>query len=310
MAVYTKVSPDDVAIFLRAYDIGTLTELVGIKQGIQNTNYLLRTTKGKYILTLYEQRNVREEDLPFFLGLMEHLAQKGVACPLPIRPMQGELVSRLCGCPAAIIGFLVGKTLGRITPEDCEGLGHAMADMHVASADFPLRRANTLGLPDWERLLAACKSRADEVRAGLGALLQTLPRGVIHADLFPDNVFTENNLSYDMFDFYFACNDFLAYDLAICLNAWCFEYNTSFNVTKARALISGYTRVRPLCPLEIDALPVLARGAAMRFLLTRLYDWLHQVPDALVKPKDPLEYLSRLHFHQMVTDVASYGISA
>jgi homoserine kinase type II len=320
MAVYTKVSESEATEFLRAYELGELRELVGIKQGIQNTNYVLYTTQGRYILTLYEPRNVREEDLPFFLGLMEHLAKKGVPCPLPVRTKNGQMLGRLAEHPAAIIQFLNGKATARITPDDCTGLGRSLASMHAASADFSMRRDNILAMPAWDDLLKSCKPRADEVMPGLAGVLQEeldylrprwptdLPSGVIHADLFPDNVFFGDEASCDMFDFYFACNDFLAYDLAICLNAWCFENNMAFNITKARKLIKGYQGMRPLKPDELKALPLLARGAAMRFLLTRLYDWLNQVPGALVKVKNPLEYLSRLQFHQMVTDIDAYGL--
>jgi homoserine kinase type II len=319
MAVYTKVSDAEVAAFLRHYDIGTLQSLVGIKQGVQNTNYAMHTTKGRYILTLYEERNVRAQDLPFFLGLMEHLAQKDISCPLPIRTNEGNMIMPLGGCPAAIISFLNGKSLTHIAAEDCGRLGRSLAGMHQAGSDFPMRRANSLSLEGWDTLLIACQGQADTVKPGLNGILWQeleylrkhwpgdLPRGVIHADLFPDNVFFDD-ASCDMFDFYFACNDLLAYDLAICLNAWCFETHTSFNITKARSLIKGYSDVRSMSDAEIKALPLLARGAALRFLLTRLYDWLNQVPGALVKPKNPLDYLARLQFHQGADGIGAYGL--
>jgi len=320
MAVYTYISAEQLTEFLRQYDIGALVDFTGIKQGIQNTNYALRTTQGRYILTLYEERNVRADDLPFFLGLMEHLAQKGVSCPLPIRTKLGEIVRPLAKCPAAIISFLNGRSLAQITPVDCGRMGQSLASLHQAGADFSIRRDNNLSLDGWRHLLAACRPQADTVKAGLGELLAAeldylqqnwphdLPAGVIHADLFPDNVFFDDTTC-DMFDFYFACNDLLAYDLAICLNAWCFENNVAFNITKSRALIKGYMEVRVLSQAEIAALPLLARGAALRFLLTRLYDWLHQVPGALVKPKNPLEYLTRLQFHQQAETIDAYGLS-
>ena len=319
MAVYTKVSEPELAAFLQNYDIGTLESYTGIKQGVQNTNYALRTTTGRYILTLYEERNVRAQDLPFFLGLMEHLAQKEISCPLPIRATSGDMVLPLAGCPAAIISFLNGKSLTSIQPDDCRHLGHLLGNMHIAGADFPMRRSNALSLEGWDKLLADCKGQADSVSPGLQNILQAelaylhehwpkdLPKGVIHADLFPDNVFFDD-ASCDMFDFYFACNDILAYDLSICLNAWCFENHVSFNITKARTLLHGYIETRPLSAAELDALPLLARGSALRFLLTRLYDWLNQVPGALVKPKNPLDYLARLQFHQQAKGMESYGL--
>lgn len=319
MAVYTKVPESDVASFLLAYDIGEIAELIGIKQGVENSNYVLRTTQKQFILTLYEKRT-REEDLPFFLGFMQHLAKKGVPCPLPILTKTGESLGRLAERPAAITSFLNGKSATRISPNECAELGRALAAMHNAGADFTMERPNALSLSGWAGLVEACAPRADSVQAGLAHLLQQelaylqenwpdgLPRGVIHADLFPDNVFFDGPQLCGLIDFYFACSDLLVYDLAICLNAWCFENNVAFNITKARALIKGYESVRPLSEEEMVALPLLARGSALRFLLTRLYDWLNQVPGALVKAKDPMEYYVRLQFHQRVENISAYGI--
>jgi len=321
MAVYTKVIESDVAEFLNAYDLGTLQTLAPIWQGIENTNYFVITTLGRYVLTLYEKR-VQTEDLPFFIGLMEHLAHKALPCPLPIKKRDGQVLGHLAGRHAALFSFLDGRALSRIAPQECGETGHALAAMHNAVADFKMQRPNILSIDGWEKLLSFSKARADEVSSGLGDLLQEeldylrfrwpqdLPTGVIHADLFPDNVlFNENGLC-GMIDFYFACNDILVYDLAVCLNAWCFENNSAFNITKARALVKGYEQIRPLSEGEKKALPILARGSAMRFLLTRLHDWLNQTPDTFVKLKDPLEYLTKLRFHQMVGDVSAYGFDA
>lgn len=321
MAVYTKVSDESVVEFLRAYDIGALQALHGIKQGVENSNYLLITSKAQYILTLYEKRT-RKEDLPFFLGLMEHVAQKGVSAPLPIRTRHGEMLQELESRPAAITSFLNGKMTPRITPEECFELGRGLASLHVATRDFDMHRPNALSMSGWEKLLESTLPRANEVEPNLADLLtkemqflrthwpKNLPFGVIHADLFPDNVFFSDSKLCGLIDFYFACEDFLAYDLAICLNAWCFENKASFNITKAGALIRGYNQIRPLSDEELVALPVLARGSALRFHLTRLYDWLNQVPGALVRPKDPMDYLGRLLFHQRVSDVTDYGLAA
>ena len=318
MAVYTKVSTEDAARFLAAYDLGEVRELAGIRQGVENTNYFLTTSAGRYVLTLYEKRT-RREDLPFFVGLMEHLAQNGIPCPSPLRAKDGEALRELNGRPAALVSFLEGKMPERITPEICGEVGRGLARMHEAGKHFSLQRENSVGMPAWLDLFAQNKARADEVMAGLGSIIETelaflqknwpraLPRGVIHADLFQDNVFFDESKLCGVIDFYFACTDFLAYDLVITLNAWCFERSVAFNLTKAHALIKGYESVLPLAASEREALPVLARGAAMRFLLTRLHDWLHQVPDALVKAKDPLEYLTRLQFHQHVANVTAYG---
>jgi homoserine kinase type II len=321
MAVYTEVSDSDLEELLKAYDIGALLSFKGIAEGVENSNYLLRSEAGTFILTLYEKR-VAESDLPFFLGLMEHLAGRGISCPLPVRGRDGETLRRIAGRPGALISFLEGLSVRRPQTHHCAALGGALAEMHQGGRDFSLARPNALSLAGWPDLFAMSKARADSVEAGLTdlvsaelAFLQSawprdLPVGVIHADLFPDNVFFLKGRLSGLIDFYFACNDILAYDLAVCLNAWCFEGDNSFNVTKGRALIQAYERVRRLDAAEREALPVLARGAALRFLLTRLYDWL-TVPDgALVTPKDPLEYLRKLRFHQKVQSASDYGMHA
>ncbi len=319
MAVYTEVGDDELEEFLGEYDIGRPVSCKGIAEGVENTNYLLRTDRGDYILTLYEKR-VKAEELPFFLGLMDHLAARGIACPTPIHGRDGAALRRLAGRPAAIVSFLQGVWVRRPKPEHCAGVGAALAAMHVAGADFSLRRVNALSLAGWRALFDSCAERADAVRAGLAAELaeelaaleaswpRDLPCGVIHADLFPDNVFFLGDELSGLIDFYFACNDYYAYDLAVCLNAWCFEPDGAFNVTKARRLLLAYGDVRPVSQAEIEALPLLARGAALRFLLTRLYDWLNRVEGALVKPKDPLEYYHKLRFHQGVERPGAYGL--
>ncbi|BBK34830.1 homoserine kinase [Stella humosa] len=319
MAVYTDVPDDELAAFVAEYDLGAVTAFKGIAEGVENSNFLLRTERGSYILTLYEKR-VRAGDLPFFLGLMEHLAARGFACPTPVKGRDGLALRQLCGRPAAIVTFLEGLWPRRILAVHCAGVGEGMARLHQAGEGFAIRRPNDLSVGGWPRLLAASAERAHEVRPGLAEELATelawlerhwpqdLPAGVIHADLFPDNVFFRDLELTGVIDFYFACNDAFAYDIAICLNAWCFEADGSFNVTKARLLLTRYEAVRPLSAAEYAALPVLARGSALRFLLTRLYDWLNQPPGAFVKPKDPLEYLSKLRFHQGVRDVGAYGL--
>ncbi len=319
MAVYTEVPDSELEAFLGAYDLGRVMSCKGIAEGVENSNFLLRTGQGAFILTLYEKR-VKREDLPFFLGLMDHLAARGIHCPTPIKRRDGETLSELCGRPAAIISFLEGLWPRRPTARHCQLLGAALARMHFAGADFPLRRPNNLSVEGWHPLFQACAGRADSVKAGLAeevarelaAVSDSWPgdlaTGVIHADLFPDNVFFLGDRLSGIIDFYFACNDSLAYDLGVCLNAWCFEPDHSFNATKARALIGAYRRQRYMPPEEIAALPLLARGSALRFLLTRLYDWLHHPDGAFVKPKDPLEYLHKLRFHAKVRDMAGYGL--
>ena len=319
MAVYTEVSDEDLTAFLGQYALGEVTSFKGIAEGVENSNYLLRTTEGNFILTLYEKR-VRRADLPFFVGLMEHLASQGIDCPVPIRGRDGAALRELCGRPAAIVSFLDGLWPRRVRPEHCRLLGEAMARMHIAGSSFEMRRGNDLSMPGWRPLFESCAARAQEVRDGLAEALEgelgflegewpeDLPSGVIHADLFPDNVFFLDGRLSGIIDFYFACNDFFAYDLATCLNAWCFEPDDSFNVTKARLLLQSYRKVRPFSAAELDALPLLARGSALRFLLTRLYDWLNHPPGALVEPKDPLEYWKKLVFHQGVSGPGAYGL--
>lgn len=319
MAVYTQVEEADLRACLRRYGIGDLVGWRGIEEGVENSNFLIETTSGRFILTLYEKR-VDVADLPFFLGLMEHLAERQIPCPIPLHDQGGANLTELSGRPAALITFLCGKAVMRPTARHCEALGRAVAALHLAGGDHPGFRANALAPQAWHNLFAESKARANEVQPGLAAELaleldalaarwpQDLPTGVIHADLFPDNVFFIDDEVSGVIDFYFACVDAYAYDLAICLNAWCFELDGSFNITKARAMTRGYTSLRPLSDREVAALPVLCRGATMRFLLTRLFDWLNRVDGALVVPKDPLEYLSKNRFHRGIAGPGAYGL--
>ncbi len=319
MAVYTEVSDEELEAFVAQYDIARVVSCKGIAEGIENSNYLLQTETGNYILTLYEKR-VEPADLPFFLGLMEHLAGRGVPCPTPLVGRDGEALRELAGRPAAIASFLNGVWPRRPRPDQCGQLGDAVARLHIAGSDFALSRPNALSVAAWRPLFESCAGRADEVAPGLAEEIaaelevlerdwpRDLPAGVIHADLFPDNVFFLTNQLSGLIDFYFACNDSFAYELAILLNAWCFEPDRQFNVTKARLMLAAYRRRRPFSEAELEALPLLTRGAALRFLLTRLYDWLNHVEGALVKPKDPLEYLQKLRFHQSVRGPAAYGL--
>ncbi|MCY6381656.1 homoserine kinase [Hoeflea prorocentri] len=319
MAVYTDITETELRDFLEPYDIGELLSYKGIAEGVENSNFLVHTSAGSYILTLYEKR-VDRNDLPFFLGLMEHLAQNGLTCPLPVHRRDGIVLGTLAGRPAAVISFLEGMWPRKPTPMHCREVGKAAAVLHVSGRGFQRNRANALSVGAWRALWDQSASRADEVEAGLGAEIQTdldhlegnwpqgLPSGVIHADLFPDNVFFLGEELSGVIDFYFACNDLFAYDIAICLNAWCFERDGAFNVTKGMALLDGYQSVRPLSGAEADALPLLAHGAALRFFLTRLYDWL-TVPDgAMVVKKDPREYLRYLRFHRKIGSAGEYGL--
>ena len=319
MAVYTEVTDEALAAYLADYDIGSMVAFRGIAEGVENSNYSLRTTAGDFILTLYEKR-VDPADLPWFLGLMEHLARRGIVCPLPVHGRDGSALRRLSGRHAAITTFLPGVWPRRVRPEHCAPVGEALAALHVTGQDYMPQRVNALGPDGWMPLLERSRARADEVQPGLAAELdqalagilaawpRELPVGHIHADLFPDNVFFLDGRLSGLIDFYFAATDNLAYDLAVCLNAWCFESDFSFNVTKARAMLSAYAATRPLSDAERAALPVLCRGAAIRFLLTRLYDWLNTPPGALVTRKHPIEYLRRLRFHLAARTEHAYGI--
>jgi homoserine kinase type II len=319
VAVYTDVAAEDLSAFLAGYGIGELLSYKGIAEGVENSNFLVHTSDGYFILTLYEKR-VAAADLPFFLGLMEHLAKGGLTCPQPVKDRAGRVLGKVGGRPAAVVTFLDGMWVRRPSAWHCAKVGEALARMHLVGTDFPMHRPNALSLAGWRSLYAACGDEANTVQPDLQSFLAaeldrleqiwpgTLPRGVIHADLFPDNVFFLGSKLSGLIDFYFACTDALAYDVAICLNAWCFEQDRSYNVTKGRALLQAYAKMRPLDEAERQALPILCRGAALRFLLTRLVDWLDVPPGALVKPKDPLEYFRKLRFHQAVVSARDYGV--
>jgi homoserine kinase type II len=321
MAVYTDVTAEELSGFLAGYDLGRLLSYKGIAEGVENSNFLVHTTTGNYILTLYEKR-VAVRDLPFFLGLMQHLAGRGINCPQPIANKKGDSLGKVAGRPAAIITFLDGLWIRRPSAAHSAALGEALARLHLAGLDFGHKRRNSLSVDGWRPLFEHCRDRANEVHRNLRDFIEKelavlerdwprrLPQGVIHADLFPDNVFFLGDSLSGIIDFYFACTDALAYDVAICLNAWCFEPDHSYNVTKGTALLQAYARVRRLTSDEQAALPRLARGAALRFLLTRLVDWFNVPPGALVRPKDPMEYFRKLRFHQKVRSAHDYGFEA
>lgn len=319
MAVYTEVTDEALAAFLKDYDIGEALAFRGIAEGVENSNFSLRTTRGDFILTLYEKR-VDPAELPWFLGLMAHLAQRGINCPLPVAGRDGAPLRFLEGRHAAVTTFLPGVWPRRVRQEHCGPVGAALAALHQAGADYAPMRPNALGPAGWRPLLARSLEGADGVMPGLGAELDRalrgilaawpvgLPVGHIHADLFPDNVFFLDGRLSGLIDFYFAATDILAYDLAVCLNAWCFEPDLSFNVTKGRAMLQAYLAARPLGAAELAALPVLCQGAAIRFALTRLYDWVNTPAGALVTRKDPVEYVRRLRFHLGARGAEAYGL--
>ncbi|MBN9319095.1 MAG: homoserine kinase [Caulobacterales bacterium 68-7] len=309
MAVYTDITDEELAGFLAGYDLGAATAFKGIAEGVENSNFLLETEAGRFILTVYERR-VRPEELPYFLGLMSWLADHDFPSARPVPDREGRTLNTLRGKPAAIAEFMHGLSVRRPTVAHCRAAGGGLARLHEAAADYPGRRVNDLGQPAWAPMFARLHDEAENLKPGLAAVIdrdlahfeahwpRDLPGGAIHADLFPDNVFFQGDAFAAAIDFYFACDGAYAYDLAIMLNAWCFEPDGSFNATAAAAMLAGYQAVRPLSAAERSALPILAHGAAMRFFLTRLNDWRATPAGALVKPKDPLEYERKLAVHR------------
>jgi homoserine kinase type II len=318
MAVYTDITDEELATLLADFDLGAALSLKGVAEGVENSNFLLETEAGRFFLTVYERR-VRAEDLPFFLELLRWIAGRGFPSATPIPDRQGELLKTVRGKPCAIVSFLSGLAVRRPSTAHCREAGAGLARLHLAAAGFPRSRANDLGQAAWAPLFSPLAKAADDLKPGLAATISSdlerlaarwplgLPEGVIHADFFPDNVFFAGGKFAGAIDFYFACDDAFAYDVAIALNAWCFEADGSFNITSARQLVAGYESVRPLSDLERSALPVLAHGAAMRFFLTRLADWGATPEGALVRPKDPLEYERKLAVHRAAPDLVLFG---
>jgi len=318
MAVYTDITDDELAGLLAEFDLGEALSFKGIAEGVENSNFLLETERGRFILTVYEKR-VNAADLPFFLELMRWLAKHGYPSAEPKADRAGELIKTIRGKPCAIVEFLNGLSVRRPTAAHCREAGAGLAGLHLAQAGFPMHRANDLGQAAWAPMFAKLHEAAEGLKPGLAAVIQNdldmlagrwpkdLPSGVVHADYFPDNVFFTGPKFAGTIDFYFACVDAFAYDVAVALNAWCFEPDGSFNITSARQFLAGYESLRPLNDAERAALPVLAHGAAMRFFLTRLHDWGATPAGALVKPKDPLEYERKLAVHRSSPDLVLFG---
>ncbi len=320
MAVFTHVTEEEVTEFLAGYALGRLIRVRGIREGTENTNYRLVTTAGRFILTLIERRT-EESALPFIFGLMRHLAEAGAPVAEPVADVSGRIIRRLAGRPAVIVRMLDGRAEDDPAPWACAAAGAALARLHRAGASFGKGRTNPYGSENWPDLLAACGKRVQEGREdghrailtrceeALGVLgarwpaSSALPAGAVHADLFPDNMFFLSDQVSGIFDFYFACTDFWAYDLAIMLAAWCFDADNRFAEARARALVQGYDGERRLQDSERRALGILAAGAALRFTLTRLYDALHPVPEAVVTPKDPAQFAARLAFFRTSSDL-------
>jgi homoserine kinase type II len=318
VAVYTDLTDAELEAVLSAYDLGAPRAFKGIAEGVSNSNFMLETDHGRYFLTIFEHR-YKEEELPFFLRVMERLAEQDFPAPRPMHARDGGFFVRPRGKPAIIVSFLPGVSPKTPTVAHCRSIGRVLALLHIDLANLDATRANALGPASWPAMVTPKLDLADRLRPGLGAAVQNdltalarvwpsdLPRGVIHADLFPDNsLFLGNEVS-GVIDFYFACTDFLAYDLAVCLNAWCFNEGGVFDLDKGEAMIAAYERIRPLEPEERANLHILARGAAMRFFATRLTDWTETRPGALVRPKDPLEYADKLAFHRTAKSAKDYG---
>ena len=320
MAVYTQISIDELNVFLSKYNIDNINEFSGIKGGTSNSNYLLTADNKKFILTIFEERT-NQENLPFYFDLMNHLNAHDVKCPEVIKDKQGNFSNSIKQKHAVITSFLTGSSLEKIKPIHCSNLGLTIAKMHNASEKLNIKRENELGFDKLGIIIEKLKTYKkhiddeklkfieDEFLFLSKEINKDLPSGIIHADLFPDNIFFEENNLTGIIDFYFSCNDFYAYEIAICLNAWCFEdSNNEFNPTKAKYLLGSYNQERKFSNEEVEALPLLARASALRYLLTRLLDFYSHEDSDLILKKDPNEYISKLRFHQSVRKASEYGL--
>ena len=320
MAVYTQISIDELNVFLSKYNIDNINEFSGIKGGTSNSNYLLTADNKKFILTIFEERT-NQENLPFYFDLMNHLNAHDIKCPEVIKDKQGNFSNSIKQKHAVITSFLTGSSLEKIKPIHCSNLGLTIAKMHNASEKLNIKRENELGFDKLGIIIEKLKTYKkhiddeklkfieDEFLFLSREINKDLTSGIIHADLFPDNIFFEENNLTGIIDFYFSCNDFYAYEIAICLNAWCFEdSNNEFNPTKAKYLLGSYNQERKFSNEEVEALPLLARASALRYLLTRLLDFYSHEDSDLILKKDPNEYISKLRFHQSVRKASEYGL--
>jgi len=320
MAIYTKLSENNLKEFFLKYNLGKLLNYKGIQEGIENTNYFIQTDKGKFILTVYEKR-VEEKDLPFFMGLMRNLYDANFPSPEPIINKNGNYVTEISGKKAAVVSFLDGSAKKILNPNDCHMVGIQTAKLHMITKNLTGKRENKLSVDSWRKIYKKVQKDCSRIHLNLTKTIEknldeiennwpkNIPSGIIHADLFPDNIFFKNDKLTGIIDFYFSCYDFYVFEIAICLNALCFEgqkENLSFNVTKAKKFIDGYSSIKKLTEEEKKSLKILCQGAAMRFLLTRVFDYLNLTEGALVKIKDPIEYLKRLEFHNSVKDHQDY----
>jgi len=320
MAVYTKLTNKDIFLLSSTYQIGKVIKFKGIKKGIENTNYLLKTNKKKFILTIFEKR-VHKKDLPFFMNLMDKLDQKKIICPKPLKNKKKKYLSTIKHKSACIVTFLKGKDKTHLDYKNCFDVGKNIAKFHKATSKIALYRENSMSIKKLDSLLRSIKFKSIKKTLDLKSVLSTnlrdikkewpinLPTGIIHGDLFIDNIFFDKNKFSGFIDFYFSSNDYLMYEIAICINALCFDkIKTEFimNNKKIRNLINGYESVRSISKKEKDSLNILCRGAALRYLLTRIYDYFNTPKTALIKIKDPNEYLQKLIIHTNLNNYKDY----
>ena len=320
MAVYTKLSDKDLKNFFLKYNLGELLNYKGIEEGIENTNYSIKTDVGKFVLTVYEKR-VEEKDLPFFMGLMKNLFDANFPSPEPLINKNGNYITEIANKKAAVVTLLDGSVKKNLNPDSCREVGIYAAKLHTITKNLAGKRENKLSINSWRNIYKNIQKDCSKIHPNLDKIIdrnldeienkwpKNIPSGIIHADLFPDNIFFKGNKLVGIIDFYFSCYDFYAFEIAICLNALCFEgknENLSFNITKAKKFIEGYSSIRKLNEEEKESLKTLCQGAAIRFLLTRVFDYLNITKGALVKIKDPIEYLKRLEFHNGVKDYKDY----
>jgi len=320
MAIYTKISRGDISFIEKKFNLGKIISFKGIKKGIENTNYLLKTKNKKFILTVFEKR-VQKKDLPFFMNLMDKLSKYKINSPKPQRNKKGHFLIKIKNKTGSIVSFVEGKDKLKLNSKNCYEIGKNIAKFHRASKKIKLYRKNSLSLKEWPKLLNKIGNKSKIISPNLNGLMKdsfleiknkwpkNLPYGIIHADLFIDNIFFKKNKFHGYIDFYFACNDFLMYEIAICINALCFDKKNNkfiFNKKKSSNLIRGYSKIRKFSDKEKKSLNILCKGAALRYLLTRTYDYLNTPKNAVIKIKNPREYIQKLKVHNKFKNFKNY----
>ena len=320
MGVFTHISKEDLNTFLEDYNLKEVQSFEGINEGIQNTNYKIKIDAKDFILTIYENIN-RIDDLDFFLSLMNYLSSKGIKCPIPIENSKSNYIGEIKSKPAALLTFLDGKSTLNIEKDHTFEVGKVLAEMHLNTKDFPLKKINDLSVDGWEKLLIKNKNKINKFEKNLYKKIEDriiiirkkwpkdLPSGVIHADLFPDNVLFRDGKVSGLIDFYFSCNDYFVYDLCICINAWCFNYKNEFQIDLFQNLLKGYQSIRKLEEEEINAIPLLCHASSLRFLLTRIDNWKNKNDLDIVNYQDPMEFLKRLEFHELNKNLGNFNLN-